>query len=264
MTSRRVWRWIALAVAGLLLYAILLFVFMPAEYVAKAVNAINKDVSLQQPTGTLWQGSAVLTVKRANPVQKGQLHWNIHPWRLFGGVLAADLKYAGNGIEGRGTIEAGLRRYLLQGISATATAPVLSKFYPAARLAGLSGRLQLTADTLEIEQDDVRGSAEVVWSDAASRLVPIKNIGTYRLQIVGQGKHVDLAISTVQGVLQVGGKGEWGLFSDGMLRVSGDISPTSPQPSLEPLLSSIGPVQPGGARAFKFETRLAPVKIPTI
>jgi general secretion pathway protein N len=262
MKRRRVWRWIALGFAGLLLYAILLLVFMPAEYFARIVNALNNDIALQQASGTLWQGRALLANKRAGAAQIGQIRWNIHTWQLLGGALVADLEFSGGGMEGRGTIQAGLRRYLLQGVSATASAPTLSRFYPAANLAGLSGRLQLTADTLEIGQNDVRGSAELIWSDAASRLVPVEKIGTYRLQMTGQGKQVAFVISTVQGVLRIGGKGEWRLFEDGMLRLSGDISPTSAQPSLEPLLNSIGPVRPDGARAFKFETRLTPIKIP--
>jgi hypothetical protein len=261
MKRGRVWRWIALSFAGLLLYSILLLVFMPAEYFARAVNALGEDIALQQASGTLWQGQALLTVKRGAP-QVGQIRWNILPWRLLGGALVADLAFSGSGMECRGTIVVGLRRYLLQGVSATAPAPVLSRFYPAANVVGLSGRLELTADTLEIQQNDVRGSAELIWSDAASRLVPVEKIGTYRLQMTGQGKQVALVISTIRGVLRINGNGEWRLFDDGLLRVNGDISPTSPQPSLEPMLNSIGPLRSDGARVFKFETRLAPIKIP--
>src|SRR5688572_21647189 len=183
MKRRRVWRWVALTFAGLLLYATLLVVFMPTEYLARAVHAMNEDVTLQQPSGTLWQGSAMLAVRHGRSVQTGRIRWNVHPWRLLNGTLVADLEFGSASIEGRGTIEAGLRRYLLQRVSATIFAPTLSQFYPAASLAGLSGRLQLTAETLEIAHNDIRGSAELVWSDAASRLVPVEKIGTYRLQM---------------------------------------------------------------------------------
>jgi hypothetical protein len=264
MKLGRVWRWVALAVAGLLLYAFLLVVFMPAEYLARAVNALNNNVALQRPSGSIWEGSAVLVGKRGAEKRLGQIRWKIHPWRVFTGAFVADVDFSGNGIEGRGTFEARPQRYILQKVTASAPAPMLSQFYPPASLAGLSGRLQLSAETLEIEQNEIHGDAELVWSDAASRLLPVEKIGTYRLQLTGEGKRIALAVSTVQGVLQIAGKGEWRLFDDGMMRLNGSVSPNSPLPALEPMLSAIGPAQMGGARAFNFETRLAPITIPTL
>jgi general secretion pathway protein N len=259
----RVGRWVALIVAGLLLYAILLVVFMPAEYLARIVNSQNNDIVLLQPTGSLWEGTAILVGKRGTARRIGQIRWKIYPWRAFGGALVADLDFSGNGIEFRGTLAARPHSYTLQRVTANAPAPTLSQFYPAANLAGLSGQLQFSADALELEHSDIRGGAELTWTDAASRLVPIEKIGTYRLQLTGEGKHVALNVSTVQGVLQIGGKGEWRLFGDGMLRMNGNISPKSPQPALEPILNSIGPLQASGERLFSFETRLPPVNVPT-
>ena len=56
MKLGRVGRWIALGFAGLLVYAIVLVIFMPAEYVARVVNHVSPDVVMKQATGTLWRG----------------------------------------------------------------------------------------------------------------------------------------------------------------------------------------------------------------
>ncbi|HKQ29781.1 MAG TPA: type II secretion system protein N [Burkholderiales bacterium] len=265
MKLGRVWRWIALGLAGLSLYVILLIVFMPATYLARAVDKLNRDIGLQQASGTLWHGGALLVSKRGRETPIGRIHWDIHPWRLLGGTFVADIAFNGSGIEGRGTFEAGLQRYLLQSVNVNASAPSLSRLYPPASLIGLSGHLQITADSIELEHDAVRGKADVVWNDAASRLVSVEKIGTYRMQITGEGKHVGIAVSTVQGTLWINGKGEWRLFGDGTMRIKGGITAKPPVPAtLEPMLNTIGPLQPNGERAFNFETRLTPIKIPTL
>jgi hypothetical protein len=255
MKRGRFWRWAALIVAGLFLYAVLLVVSLPAEYVARAVHTFNNDVLLQQTFGSAWNGGAMLVGKR-NGKQLGQLRWKIHPWRLFTGTLTADIEFSGNAIDARAAVDAGLHKYRLSHVTASAPAATLSQFYPAIALAGISGQLLFNAESIELNASDIRGAGELVWTDAATRLIPLDKIGTYRLTLTGQGDHIAMLLSTTQGALRAAGNGEWRLFADGMLRVNGTLSPASPEPVLDSLLNAIGPAQADGAHRFSFETRV--------
>jgi hypothetical protein len=255
MTRGRWWRWIGLAIAGLLLYALLLVVLLPAEYVARAVNALNDEVFLQNPTGSAWDGSAQLSTKR-NGKLLGQFRWTIHPWRLLTGVAVADVQLSGHSLDARATAEAGIRRYRLQRVSIQAPAASLSQFYPAIALAGISGQLRFNTETLEIDANEIRGAGELTWHDAATRLLPLGKIGAYRLALSGQGDRITAQLSTIDGPLRADGSGEWQLFGDGALRFTGTLSSAVREPTLDVLLDTVGPVQADGARRFNFETRL--------
>lgn len=259
MKRSRFWRWLALAITGITLFAIFLVISLPAEYAARIVNALNDDVMLQQAAGSAWNGSATLTAKR-NAKPLGRIQWKIHPWKIFTGTLATDVDFSGSGIDARGTVEAGLRRYRLLHVKATAPATALVQLYPAIGLVGVSGQLLFSADTLELDANEIRGSGDLTWANAASRMLPIEKIGTYRLTLTGQGDHIAMLLSTVEGAIQAAGNGEWRLFTDGMFRFNGTLSSTSPQPTIDLLLNAVGPAQADGAHRFSFETRLMVIK----
>jgi general secretion pathway protein N len=261
MKRGRFWRWLGFFALSLVLFGVFLFVFAPADYFAHGVGLVSRGaVTVQQSSGTFWRGSGTLALARATAHDAaqplGQVQWIIRPWQLFTGSIVVELQFAGHDTEARATVGVGLRHHTLDNVAIVAPVGYIAPFYPAAGLMGLSGRLRVTAATLEISKEALQGSAELLWEGAASRLLPIAPIGDYKLQVSSQGKRADLRLSTVQGVLQIAGQGEWRLFEDGTLRVQGTIAPSAPQPALEPFLNTFGPPQADGRRSFTFETRL--------
>ena len=254
--------WIGLIVLALLLYGAFLIVFAPATYFVKTVNSLGAGtLALQQPTGTFWNGGADATISRgtAAPIV-GQLHWTIHPSRLFVGVVGVDLRFDGAEVQMQTALDFGLRHHTLKNTTVVAPTSIAGLFYPPADFMELSGQFRLAIPAVEISKTGVSGSAELLWNNAASRLLPLQPAGDYKLQINAQETRADLRLSTLQGMLQVNGQGEWRFIGDGALRVQGNIATTSPQPTLDPLLNTIAPVQPDGKHAFTSEVRLRPLQ----
>ena len=260
------WRWLGITVLGLVLYLVFLLVFAPADYVARAVTYFSRNtLVLQQPVGTLWHGSGVLVFGRTDLPSpslppSGQVQWAIHPWKLLTASLVTDLQFTGEETDVRGTLDLGLRRHILRDVVASAPVSSVASFYPAAAAIGLGGRIRVTTTTFEIRKESVHGTVELLWENAASRLLPITPVGDYKLQLVGQEKRISLRLGTVQGLLQIAADGEWRLLEDGTLRFQGTLASATPQPALEPLLNAIGPLQSDGRRSFSYDTRLTPFK----
>ena len=254
------WKWIATGTVGVVLYLLFLIVSAPADFLADYAAPLTRNaVVLQQAHGSLWRGRAELVIPGAGPQALGQLGWRLYPLRLFGGTLAADMTFAGNDIDARATVNATRNRHALRDVTLSAPIKLISLLFPLTDALGLSGQLRLTASTLELDKHALRGNAEIIWSNATSRLLPLTQTGEYRLQIAAQGKHATLSLSTVKGPLQVIGQGEWRALEDGAFRLQGTVTPSTPQPALDPFLNAIGPAQANGARAFDIVTRLRPI-----
>lgn len=262
------WRWLGLIALGVVLYGAFLLVFAPAEYFARGVAlASGGAVTVREPRGTFWRGRGTLASARpaveiAAPL--GQLQWTIQPWRLLTGSFVVELQFTGGDAEARATVALGLRRHALDNVAIVAPVGYFTPLYPAATLMGLSGRIRITAATLEISKEALQGSAELLWESAASRLLPLPQAGDYVVQVTGQGKRAGLQIKTLQGVLQVAAQGEWRVLEDGALRLQGTIAASPPQPALEPILNSIGPPQADGRRSFTYETQMTPLRPDTL
>lgn len=262
------WRWLGLISLGLVIYGVFLFLFAPADYFARGVALLSRGtVTVQQPTGTFWRGRGTLALARRGAPgageSLGQVQWTARPWQLVAGSFAIELQFAGNDTEARATVALGLRRHTLNNVAIVAPVSYFTPLYPAATLMGLSGRIRITAASLEISKEALQGSVELLWENAASRLLQIAPLGNYKLQVSGQGKRADLRLNTVQGVLQIAGQGEWRWFEDGTLRLQGTIAPSAPQPALDPFLTTFGPPQADGRRSFTFETQLMPLRSET-
>lgn len=254
------WKWMAIGTIGVVLYLLFLLVSAPADFFTGRMALLtNNAVILQQAEGSLWRGNAALQLPRLDPQPLGRLHWTLHPLRLFTGQLGAELALSGNDIDARAVVSASRGRYTLRDTSASIPPKLLALLFPLADVLGLSGQFRLSATTLELDRQSLVGDAEIIWSNAASRLLPLNETGEYRLRVSAKGKRATLTLSTVRGPLQIVGQGEWRLLEDGVFNLQGSITPSPPQPALDPLLNAIGPAQANGARAFNIETRMRPL-----
>ncbi|MFM7000799.1 MAG: type II secretion system protein N [Limnohabitans sp.] len=248
-TPGSAWRW---TLGGALLGCVLAALsWAPARWLAWGVaQASQGQVQWQNPRGTVWEGSAQLTLSggagsRDTQTLPGRLHWRILPgvlsWRT---TLLADC-CMDRPIEAQ--LQAGLSTLSLQ----------LSDHpsrWPAAWLSGLGapwntlqaeGQLQLRTESLRLQWTagrlHMQGLVELQAQDMSSRLSPLKPMGSYRLQIRGapQGTATpELQLSTLQGPLQLQGQGLW---VGSRLRFSGEArAEAGSEAALSNLLNIIG------------------------
>jgi general secretion pathway protein N len=248
-SSGSAWRW---SVSGAVLGAVLATtVWAPARWLAWSVaQASQGQVQLDNPRGTLWQGSAQLTLSggagsRDAQSLPGRLHWRISPGGLNWGLqLQADC-----------CMPAPLHAQLQAGWSTVRVQLTdHQSHWPAAWLSGLGapwntlqadGQLQLRTEALQLQwvagRLQMQGLAELDAVQMSSRLSPLKPMGSYRVQVRGtpQGTATpELQLSTLQGPLQLKGQGQW---VGARLRFSGEASAeTGHEAALSNLLNIMG------------------------
>jgi len=225
-----VWAW-ALAGALLGVLSAMLF-FAPAAWLAAAVNAAGLGrVVLSDSTGTVWSGSARLTLtggagSRDAVRLPGRVQWALAPgWGKLHIALRADC-----------CTPEPIRLVLApkwQGWHLQALPHQSS--WPASLLAGLGtpwntlqteGNLVVNtpgfAVTASLDRWTLQGSVQLQALDLQSRLSTLRPLGSYQLRLTG-GAQPGLALSTLRGSLQLSGQGSW---TAGRLRFEGEASAT--------------------------------------
>jgi len=247
------WRWaLAGALLGLLLSTL---VFAPAHWLATLVQRASAgQVLLQETRGTVWTGSARVKLTGGAGSQEsatlpGRLDWHLAPGLTGVGLtLDADccLQQAwAMHLQPRWN---GLRLALSDAQSQ----------WPASLLAGLGtpwntvqpqGELNLSTQGLTLAwaagRLQVGGAAQLDAMNLASHLSTLRPMGSYRVSVQG-GTPVTLALTTLQGSLQISGTGQW---VGGQLRFNGEASAVPEhQAALANLLNLIG--RRNGARSI--------------
>lgn len=247
------WRWaLAGALLGLTLSTVL---FAPARWLSSLVQQASRgQVLLMEARGTVWAGSARVRLTGGLDSQEaatlpGRLAWNLAP--ALGGAnlqLNADccMQQAwAMQIQPRWN---GLQLRLSDAQSQ----------WPAKLLAGLGtpwntiqpqGDLQLSTQGLTLAWAAGRllltGAAELDAMNLSSHLSTLRPMGSYRFSLKG-GTPVTLALTTLQGSLQISGSGQW---VGGQLRFNGEASAAPQhQAALSNLLNLIG--RRNGARSI--------------
>lgn len=223
-----VWAW-AFAGGFLgLISAVLLFA--PATWLAGAVNAAGLGrVVLSDSTGTVWSGSARLTLtggagSRDAVRLPGRIQWVLVPgWGDLQLALRADcctpepMKLV---------LAPKWQGWQLQVMRSQSN-------WPASLLAGLGtpwNTLQTEGNLLvdtpgfsvaaSLERWTLDGSVQLQALDLQSRLSTLRPLGSYQLRLTG-GAQPGLALSTLRGKLQLSGQGSW---TAGRLRFEGEAS----------------------------------------
>ena len=247
------WRW---ALAGVLLGVTLSTVFFaPARWLSALVQQASRgQVLLVETRGTVWTGSARVTLtggvdSRETATLPGRLAWVFAP--ALGGAnlqLNADccmqqawvmqVQPRWNGVQVR-------------------LADAQSQ-WPASLLAGLGtpwntlqpqGDLHLSTQGLTLAWAAGRllmtGAAQLDAMNLSSHLSTLRPMGSYRFSLKG-GTPITLALTTLQGSLQMSGSGQW---VGGQLRFNGEASAAPQhQAALSNLLNIIG--RRNGARSI--------------
>jgi general secretion pathway protein N len=219
-------RFVVIALAALLVVALTALFSLPAAWLTPIVERqTGGRLTLGDPQGSVWRGSAFAGVASdasapVAPVLPGRFHWTLSPLLLLGGVDARiDNPQA---LDSTLTISGSWNEWQL--------GPA-SLHLPAERLAALgaplntlqpSGRMQLSWPELRLRRKtnsvEIEGRMQLLLSDIASALSPVKPLGAYRLQFDWQGARAQLTLATLSGPLQLEGNGA---IVNGRLRFSG-------------------------------------------
>ncbi len=232
--------------AGIGSVALTVLALFPAAWVAAMVEMQTAGrLTLGDAQGTLWRGSAFIGgapggSDAVTPLLPGRFSWRLSPMVLLGQVDAR-LENAA---------------VLSQPISVTGSwyqwqvSPAVISL-PAERLAALgaplntvqpSGQMRLSWEPLQLVRQDgktgMTGSMNLEMNDIASRLSPIKPLGTYNLTLDWHGQQASVSLKTVKGPMLLSGSG---MFSNGHLQFSGKAEADAGQENgLANLLNLLG------------------------
>lgn len=197
----------------------------PASWLAGGVAHLTGQRVLLCDTRGNWHDGAARVVLSAGPqgrdatVLPGMLHWRIGLGQIWRGALGLNLRWPSTA-EGPldWQVQAGLESWSLrQSSPGNWRASV-----PAALLQGLGTpwntlaprglvRVQLQGADLRSAAGrlSTRGTLRIEALDMSSRLSTLSPLGSYRVDIVGQGPTAQVRLNTLAGALQLAGDGVW-------------------------------------------------------
>ena len=258
-------RWRGLAYLGAVLcgYALFLLITLPAYWADWLVSrASHNAVRMQQPEGTLWDGSGHLVIQGASQERmQTRIAWSIQPLWLFTGKLQARLSSRDAGMPLNATLRIGYRHVSISEVDAAVPVSVLSAFIPAIDLVTPSGRLHITTQQATLTPAGLEGGMQLTWLGAGARMGGLSEIGDYRLVVNGRGPTAELRIDTLRGDVAVTARGEWQAQGEGLLRLTGNITPGSREQTLRPLLTMLNAQNNNGQYSWSLNSRFPPTQL---
>lgn len=236
----RLWPWAATGgLLGLLLSALF---FAPAAWLVGPIEkASGSHVLLQEPRGTVWDGSAQLVLSGGQGSQDraqvpGLVRWRLHPgftqWRL---ELTPECCSA-QPITMVLTPSVGRLHVSVQDHQSHWPAALLSALGAPWNTLGLDASLSLQTRQLTLAwaqgRTQMQGTISIKAQNASSRLATLRPLGSYETLIRG-GSTPTLTLTTLEGSLLLNGQGQW---TGNRLRFSGEASAT---PQAEAVLNNL-------------------------
>ncbi len=248
-------RWLRWVVAALLAVLVTAVAALPAAWLVPLVeHQTGGRLSLGDPQGTLWRGSAFVgaasgALDPLTPLFPGRFAWRLSPLLLLGRVEAV----VGN--------ESALALpVMVRGSWREWDISAASVLLPAERLAALgaplntvqpSGRMRLSWQALSLKHTGrgtlIDGRMQLEMREIASSLSPVKPLGAYRMQFVWRGEEAHITLNTLSGPLMLEGAGEIG---GGRLQFSGQAwAQEGQEQRLAVLLNLLGQRRQVGSRS---------------
>ncbi len=243
MPVRRIAIWL---LAGILTIGGTVLMFYPAARLAQPLETASMGrLTLLDATGTIWSGSAMLgAAPRANEpaaaLFPGRFAWKLSPLLLFGRV---DMQLENPAVLAQpATLKGGWRDWQLGANVLSLPANGLAALGAPFNTLELRGQMRLSWQPLQLARDGsrvgVNGLMQLEMDDMASRLYPLKTLGTYRMTFDWRGQEAQLALTTARGPLLLSGEGR---IENGRFRFSGKAEAEAGQEeALANLLNLLG------------------------
>jgi len=199
-----------LAGLGLIAYLLALLATAPASLIdAQLERATAGGLRLALASGTLWSGQGQLEILDANRRSGLAKHiaWHMRPAHLLRGRLRFDVTLD----QAPRSFPLTLTPSRLELVEADINLPAaaLGLGVPKLSALGLTGAMVLHIARLSIGPASIQGNATLQWQGAGSTFAPIAPLGDYELRIEGKGQEALATLRTLQGPLQLEGRGAW-------------------------------------------------------
>lgn len=232
--------------AGIASIALTMLMFFPATWLAAMVETQSAGrLTLGDAHGTLWRGSAFIGgapggSDPVTPLLPGRFLWRISPMVLLGRVdaelendaaLSQPIKVTGNWHQWQvspGAISLPAQRLAALGAPLNTVQP--------------SGQMRLSWKLLQVTQQNGKvemvGAMNLKMNEIASRLSPVKPLGSYDLALDWRGTQASVTLKTITGPMLLNGSG---MFNNGHLQFSGTAqAETGQEQRLENFLNLLG------------------------
>lgn len=247
---------LTLAALGAAAYAAFLVALMPASFVASRLAQATRGAMLvQQASGTAWNGRGRATVATpAGPLAIDELRWRLLPARIFTGRLAFAVEGRSAGFVAAGELGRSLGAWEARGLSVTGQASGATSFLPLLAHWRPQGELAVRVPRLAWHEDGARGEANLEWRNAALALSDVRPLGTYRVELRGEGGPASVTLATLEGPLRITGKGT--VSPPSRWTFTGEARADAAAASgLQALLDLLGPRRADGSRAIEWKSR---------
>lgn len=252
--TRPGWKSVTLFVVA---FMITLLATAPASVLSRVVErASNGQLLLANASGTIWQGSGTPAIRRQGGtlLVLEKLHWDISLLSIFTGKISARLRWEGVEQEQPMEMEFSYRQVEARGAVLPLPAAVLGELAPLLQPVQLSGNILIRSEQFTYSGNGIKGNAVADWTNAGSVLSAVNPLGNYQLSIAGNGRQLELSLTTVSGVLILEGKGSYapdpGMKFQATARASGER-----KDSLGELLSNFGPETSPGVHTLSLMSR---------
>jgi general secretion pathway protein N len=244
-------RWTAPAL-GLGAYAAALIALAPATLIDERLQrASDGRLRLASAEGSLWSGAGWIELRdpggRAGVAKR--LTWRVRPESLLRARLVADVEL--DQAARHFPVTFSLSRMEIADARISVPAAVLGLGVPRLAPLRLSGEVLLDIPHLSLERGRMDGNATLQWRAAGSALTPISPLGDYEVHFKAAGPTVHAALSTLEGPLQLEGKGTWSNGAPPSFLVTARV-PEQHQEQLAPLLRLIAVER--GAGSFELSS----------
>lgn len=202
------------ATAGLGAFAVALIaaliVLAPATLIdARLRQASDGRLRLAEVEGSVWSGAGWIEIRDADHRVGIARHveWRVRPAALLRGQLVAEvvLDQAAQPFP----VTLSLARFHIRDAALSVPAAALGLGVPTLAPLRLTGDLLLDISHFSLERGRLDGEATLRWHAAGSALTRLSPLGDYEMRVKAVGGEVNAVLSTLEGPLQLDGKGSW-------------------------------------------------------
>ena len=242
--------------AGLASAALTAMAFFPAAWLASIVEYQSAGrLTLGDAQGTLWHGSAFIGAAPSGmapvtPLLPGRFSWRVSPTILLGRMSVELDNPAALSLPV--TITGGWHQWQVSPAAITLPAERLASLGAPLNTIHPSGQMRLSWQLLQLTKRqqaiELTGSMRLELSEIASRLSPIKPLGSYSLAMEWSKIDATVTLTTLSGPLLLDGTGN---IHDGRFQFAGKAEAEAGQEGqLANLLNLLGQRRMQGGKEF--------------
>ncbi len=220
------WRIATWSLAGIISIVLTTLAFFPAAWLGAMVETQSAGrLTLGDAQGSVWRGSAFIAgaANGNEPVTAllpGRFSWRISPMILLG---QTDIELQNSDVLSQAMhVTGSWSQWQISPAEILIGAERLSSLGAPLNTIQPSGQMRLSWQPLQLAKQngsiEMNGTANLAMNDIASRLSPVKPLGSYNLTMDWNGQQAQMLLKTIKGAMVLNGSGT---LSNGRLQFSG-------------------------------------------